>query len=334
MRHKLLFPGGPSLSALGFGAWKAGGGWIYGLGQVDDQTSMATMRKALEGGVNWVDTAPIYGAGRSEEVVGRVLADFPGVLVNTKCGHFLSPDGKSTYVDLSPAAIRRDCEASLKRLGREVIDMYQFHIPASGSMAEGWQTMLDLQREGKVRWIGSCNVGVEALSGFPGLNLTEGVFNLLHRGLGQEVLPWMVQHEVGALVYEAQVTGLLTGSFSAERLASLPPDDFRHRAVDFQPEVLPRALKLVEDLRPQAADLGLSVGELAIAYACSEPGVTGVMVGASNPGQVEGWLQAGEVELTLSQQAALTALATSAGFTPAADEAYARVLKSISSNRA
>ena len=333
MRRVALFPGGPELSVLGFGAWKAGGSWIYGLGKVDDQTSMATIRRALEGGVNWIDTASIYGAGHSEEVVGQVLKNFPHVLVNTKCGHFPSPDGKSTYVDLSPAAIRRDCELSLRRLGRECIDIYQFHIPSDSSMQDGWQTMLDLQVEGKVRWIGSCNTDVTALKTFPGLNLTEGVYNLLHRGLDQSVLPWARKQQVGVLVYEAQVTGLLSGFFSAERLASLPPDDYRHRAVDFQPKVLKRALGLVEKLRPLAADLHLSVSELAIAYACSAPGVTGVMVGASTPVQVEGWLGAGSAELAPSVREQLTALAADCGFSPQADEDYAHVLKTIGSQR-
>lgn len=329
MKQRELFPGGPRLSILGFGAWKAGGSWIYGLGQVDDATSIATMRTAFEGGVNWVDTAPIYGQGRSEEIVGQVLQDFPDVLVNTKCGHFLAADGKSTCVDLSPGAIRRDCEGSLKRLQRDVIDLYQFHIPAAGSMGEGWETMRELQREGKVRWIGSCNVSTQELASLNGAQVTEGVLNLLHRGLARDVAPWAAQHAIGVLVYETQVTGLLTGAFSAERLQHLSSDDYRHRAVDFQPEVLARALELVEDLRPIARELNLQVGELAISYACSFHGITGAMVGASSPDQVRGWLRAGEVELPDELHTRLTELASRHGFTPEADDAYARVLDSI-----
>jgi aryl-alcohol dehydrogenase-like predicted oxidoreductase len=166
MRQRQLGRDGPMLSVLGLGGWKFGGSWLYGLGESDDATSIATIERAIDAGVNWIDTAPIYGNGRSEEVIGRALAGRPEVLVNTKCGHHPSADGKSTYVDNRPEVIRRECEESLRRLGRDHIDLYQFHLPdTEHEVAECWGGMLELVEEGKVRWAGASNFTVEMLGG-------------------------------------------------------------------------------------------------------------------------------------------------------------------------
>ena len=329
MRQRQLGEGGPMLSVLGLGGWKFGGSWVYGLGEVDDATSIATIERAIDAGVNWIDTAPIYGLGRSEEVVGKALASHPDVFVNTKCGHHPSADGKSTYVDNRPEVIRRECEESLRRLGRDQIDIYQFHLPdTEHDVAECWGGMLELVEEGKVRWPGASNFTVEMLASCEAaghVQVTEPQYNLLHRDIESDLLPWCADNGTGVVVYETQQTGLLSGSFSREHLASLPPDDFRHTFADFQEPTLTTALELVEDLRPIAADLSVTVGELAIAFTLSNPSVTGAIVGAGSADQVEGWVAAGDLEFDDDVVRRITELATAAGFSPEAQSAYTSV---------
>ncbi|MEX2100060.1 MAG: aldo/keto reductase [Acidimicrobiia bacterium] len=318
MRQRQLGRAGPTLSVLGLGGWKLGGSWLYGLGQTDDANSIATIHRALDHGVNWIDTAPIYGRGRSEEVIGRALTGRDDVLINTKCGHHLAPDGKTTYVDNSSNVIKRECEESLRRLGRDHIDLYQFHLPDSNHAAEDcWAGMLELVEEGKVLWPGASNFTIGMLERCePGghVQVTEPQYNLLHRDIELDLLPWCEDHGTGVVCYEPQQTGLLTGGFDRERLARLPPDDFRKTFADFQEPALSQALDLVQRVRPIAAELGATVGEVAIAFTLANRTVTGAIVGADSPDQVDGWIAAGDLELTPDVVDELTRLATDAGF--------------------
>ncbi|HEY7135967.1 MAG TPA: aldo/keto reductase [Acidimicrobiia bacterium] len=328
MRRRRLGRDGPMLSVLGLGGWKFGGSWLYGLGDTDDATSVATIHRALDLGINWIDTAPVYGLGRSEEVIGRALRGRDDVYVNTKCGHHLAADGKSTYVDNSPDVIRRECEQSLRRLNRDHIDIYQFHLPDEHHQVEdSWGAMLDLIREGKVRWAGGSNFDAPMLARCAALghvDVTEPQYNVLHRDVETALLPWCAEHETGVLTYEPQQTGLLSGSFDRARLEHLAPDDFRRTFVDFQEPTLSNALGLVDTLRPIAADLGATVGELAIAFCVADPAVTGVIVGADSAQQVDGWIAAGDLELPADTATRVRELATDAGF-PLGQSGYTSV---------
>lgn len=328
MRQRQLGNDGPMLSVLGLGGWKFGGSWLYGLGEADDASSIATIKRALDHGVNWIDTAPIYGKGRSEEVIGRALAGLDDVFVNTKCGHHLAPDGTTTFVDNSPDVIKRECEESLRRLGRDHIDLYQFHLPDSNHAVEDcWAGMLELVEQGKVRWAGVSNFTVEMLERcerVEHVQVTEPQYNLLHRDIELDLLPWCRQHDTGVVCYEPQQTGLLTGGFDRERLARLPPDDFRKTFADFQEPTLSRALDLIESLRPLAVDLGVTIGDLAIAFTIADPSVTGTIVGADSADQVDGWIAAGDLELPANVVEQLTQFATAAGF-PVGQAEYSSV---------
>jgi aryl-alcohol dehydrogenase-like predicted oxidoreductase len=318
MRQRQLGRNGPSLSVLGLGGWKFGGSWLYGLGATDDAQSIATIRRALDHGVNWIDTAPIYGQGRSEEVIGRALAGHDDVLVNTKCGHHLAPDKKTTYVDNSPKVIKRECEESLRRLGRDHIDLYQFHLPDSTHAVEDcWSGMLALVDEGKVRWPGASNFTVDMLERCERtghVEVTEPQYNLLHRDIELDLLPWCEQHKTGVVCYEPQQTGLLTGAFDRERLDTLPADDFRRTFADFQEPTISRALDLVDRVRPIATELGVTVGEVAIAFTIADRTVTGTIVGADSPDQVDSWVGAAALELPSDVVDQLERTATDAGF--------------------
>lgn len=318
MRTRLLGTNGPSLSVLGLGGWKFGGSWVYGLGESDDATSLATIHRALDHGINWIDTAPVYGAGRSEEVIGRALVGLDDVLVNTKCGHHLAPDGKSTFVDNSPAVIKRDCEESLRRLGRDHIDLYQFHLPdPNHSVDDCWGGMLELVDEGKVRWPGASNFTVEMLEACEPrghVQVTEPQYNLLHRDVELALLDWAAGNGTGVVCYEPQQTGLLSGSFDRARLDLLPEDDFRKTFVDFQEPTLSSALDLVEQIRGIADDLHVTVGELAIAFTIAHSAVTGAIVGADSPEQVDGWAAVGDLELPSATVQQLSDRAATAGF--------------------
>ncbi|MEX2254354.1 MAG: aldo/keto reductase [Acidimicrobiia bacterium] len=318
MRQRQLGIDGPTVSVLGLGGWKFGGSWLYGLGEADDATGLATIHRAVDHGINWIDTAPVYGAGRSEELIGRALRGLDDVLVNTKCGHHLAPDGKSTYVDNSPKIIKRECEASLRRLGRDHVDLYQFHLPDPNHPVEDcWAGMLELVDEGKVRWPGVSNFTVEMLElcePHGHVQVTEPQYNLLHRDVELGVLPWAAGNETGVVCYEPQQTGLLSGSFDRARLDALPADDFRTTFVDFQDPTLSKALALVEQIRPVADDLDITVGELAIAFTIAHPAITGAIVGADSPDQVDGWAPVGDLVLPTDTVQVLTDRATAAGF--------------------
>jgi len=300
---------GLAITRVGFGAWAAGGGgWSFGWGPQDDDLSRAAMRRAVERGVNWIDTAAVYGLGHSEEVVGRFLRELPAAqrpLVFTKCG--LIWDEKNPMVQsrrvLKPESIVTECEASLRRLGVERIDLYQFHWPdQSGTpIEESWAAMARLVEQGKVRAAGVSNFGVELLERCEAVRHVDSLqppFSLVRRGAAQSEIPWCVAHRTGVIVYSPMQSGILTDGFAAARVAQLPADDWRRRAPEFQAPNLDRNLALRDALRPVARRHGVSVSAVAVAWTLSSSGVTGAIVGARSPEQVDGWIAAATLSLT------------------------------------
>jgi aryl-alcohol dehydrogenase-like predicted oxidoreductase len=299
---------GPDATLLGVGTWAMSGPYQFGWGPADDVESIAAIRHALERGVNWIDTAPIYGLGHSEQVVGEALAGFrPGedVHVFTKCGRRWERGRGAVRIryDLTPASIREECEASLRRLGLERIDLYQFHWPDYGTgtpVEESWGTMAELVAEGKVRWAGVANFDVPLLERCEPIMHVDSLqprLNLLDRHAVVELIPWSRDHGTGVIAYSPMASGLLTGSFNREGLERLAADDWRRRAAAFQEPQLSRNLALVERLAPIADRLGTTLPALSVAWTLTVPGVTGAIVGARRPDQVDEWLPAAELEL-------------------------------------
>jgi aryl-alcohol dehydrogenase-like predicted oxidoreductase len=292
----------PPLSRIGLGAWAFGGvGW----GPQDDRDSIATIRHAVAAGVDWIDTAAVYGNGHAERIVGASLAGLPAwerPLVFTKAGVLVDAESGKTYRDLSPASLRAECEGSLGRLGIETIDLYQLHWPVEDAevVEAAWSTLGELRDEGKIRWAGVSNFGldlIERCARIRPLDAAQMPLSLLEDKIVAAELPWLAERGVVTLVYSPLESGLLSGSFSLERLAALPEDDWRRRRPRFQSPEVERALDLVESLRPLAAELGTSVAELAIAWATHFDGVAGAIVGARAPAQVDGWIGAAQLEL-------------------------------------
>ena len=307
MRTRRLGRSGPELSTVGFGSWAVGGPWKFGWGPVDDDESVAAIRYAVEQGVNWVDTAAVYGLGHSEKVVGRAVEPFRAgedVLVFTKCGRNWvgRPEGVIEN-DLRPSSIRVECEDSLRRLRVERIDLYQIHWPdwtTGTALEESWGTMAALVDEGKARWIGVSNFDVEQLGRCEAIRHVDSVqppLSLLARGARGTVLPWAAEHGTGVLVYSPMGSGLLTGAFDAERIAHLDPDDWRRHSPLFSEPLLGRNLALVERLRPLAERLGTTLPALAVAWTLAQPGVTAAIVGARLPRHIDGWLPGADLEL-------------------------------------
>jgi aryl-alcohol dehydrogenase-like predicted oxidoreductase len=294
----------PALSRIGLGSWVFG---RVAWGVQEDRDSIAAILRAVERGVGWIDTGAVYGGGHAERIVGRALAQLDPAerpLVFTKCGIRIDAAG-DTYRDLSPASIRGECEASLGRLGVERIDLYQLHwpIPDYAVMEQAWLTLGELQREGKIRWAGVSNFDLELLRRCAALRPIEAVqppLSLVHRDAAGDVIPWAEREGALAIVYSPLGSGLLTGRFSLERLRGLPPEDWRRRRAPFQAPALQRTLDLIERLRPLADGLGISLSELAIAWTLAWPGVSGAIVGARRPAQLDEWI--GAAELCLDEQ--------------------------------
>jgi len=299
---------GLEITTVGLGAWAIGGSWAWGWGPQDDEASLATMREALDAGINWIDTAAVYGLGHSEEVVGRFLRDLPHAerpLVFTKCGmvwdgHDRAAEPRRT---LAPASIRAECEASLRRLGVERIDLYQFHWPdeTGAAVEDSWAGMLRLVDEGKVRAAGVCNFDTDLLERCEAVRHVESLqppFSMVRRNTAMRELPWCATRGTGVICYSPMQSGLLTDGFDAAKLARLAPDDFRHRSANFQSPALERNLALRDALRPVATRHGTTVAAVAVAWVLAWPGVTGAIVGARAPGQIAGWLDAASLPLT------------------------------------
>jgi aryl-alcohol dehydrogenase-like predicted oxidoreductase len=290
------------ITPVGFGAWAIGGsGWEFGWGDQDDKESVAAIHRALELGINWIDTAAVYGMGHSEEVVALALRTWPGPrpYVFTKCGLRWDDQGY-VHRSLTAASIRRECEDSLRRLSVDVIDLYQIHWPTE-DLEEGWGAMAQLQKEGKVRWIGVSNFNVhEIRRAQPTATVTslQPAYSLVRREVEQEILPYCQLNEIGVIVYSPMASGLLTGAMTRERVANLPASDWRSRDVEFHEPKLSRNLALVERLREVGKRHQRPPGQIAIAWTLQNPAVTGAIVGARNAKQVEGNVGAAGLRLT------------------------------------
>ena len=302
MKTKKLGNSDLFITPIGFGAWAIGGsGWEFGWGEQDDKDSVTAIHRALELGVNWIDTAAVYGMGHSEEVVARALRTWPGPrpYVFTKCGLRWDEQGY-VHRDLSADSIRSECEESLRRLDVDVIDLYQVHWPTD-HLEEGWSAMAQLQKEGKVRWIGVSNFDVEELrraQKIAPITSLQPPYSLVRREVEQEILPYCRSNGIGAIVYSPMASGLLTGAMTRERAASLPESDWRSRDVEFKDPRLSRNLALVERLREVGERVQRPPGQVAIAWVLRNPAVTGAIVGARNATQVEGNVDAATLRLT------------------------------------
>ena len=303
---------------MGLGAWAFGGvGW----GPQDDRDSIAAIHRAVELGINWIDTAAVYGGGHSETVVGDALASLPEAerpLVFTKGGVRIDPVSGATYRDLSPSSLRAECEASLTRLQVERIDLYQLHWPVEDHeiVEQAWHTLGELRCEGKIRWPGVSNFDTKLLERCARIRVIDSVqlpLSLLNRQETENILPWAAAHSVPALVYSPLESGLLSGQFSLKRLAALPADDWRQRRPQFQMPQVERSLHLVELLRPIAAGLSASLAELAIAWTLQWPPVLGAIVGARSPKQIDDWIGAKNLVLPGPILGQIDALLTETG---------------------
>ncbi|MGH9319290.1 MAG: aldo/keto reductase [Vicinamibacteria bacterium] len=303
MRTKRLGKTDFDLSVLGLGAWAFGGGdWAFGWGPQDDAESIAAIHRAVRRGINWIDTAAVYGLGHSEEVVGRAIAAIPRSerpRVFTKCG--LVWKKKKIQQRLDAESIRREAEASLQRLGVESIDLYQIHWPNESSIEEAWAALADLRREGKVRHIGVSNFDVgqlERIREVVGVESLQPPYSLARREIESGILPYCFEREIGVIVYSPMESGLLTGKMTRERIETLPESDWRKSKGDeFKEPKLSRNLEIAERLRPVAARLDTSPGAVAVAWTLRNPAVTGAIVGARRPDQLDEILAAADIAL-------------------------------------
>ena len=299
---------GLQITQVGLGAWAiGGGGWAYGWGSQDDTASIAGIKHAVASGINWVDTAAIYGLGHSEEVVGRAIRQIPAgerPHVFTKGG--MIPDRSRPFEEpvrnLRPESIRKEAEASLRRLGVDRIDLYQFHWPdaIATPVEESWGEMARLIQEGKVRAGGVSNFDVALLERAERVRHVDSLqppFSLIHRQAGADVIPWSAAHGTGVIVYSPMQSGILTDDFSRERVDRMDAEDWRRRSPEFNEPLRSRNLALRDALRPIASRYGVSVSAVAIAWTLSWPGVSGAIVGARSPQQVDGWIAAGNLTL-------------------------------------
>jgi len=299
---------GMEITTVGFGTWAmGGGGWAFAWGPQDDAASLSTMRHALELGINWIDTAAVYGLGHSEELVGKLLRELSPSerpLVFTKCGVVWDPKNRMVpgKRSLKPDSIRTECEASLRRLGVERIDLYQFHWPDDSGVRveDSWATMSQLVSEGKVRAAGVSNFDVNLMQRCEAIRHVDSLqppFSLINRAAAESNIPWCAGNHTGVICYSPMQSGLLTDTFTAERVAKMPKDDWRRDAAEFQQPNLKNNLALRDSLRPIAQRYGVSVSAVAVAWILAGPGVTGAIVGARKPEQVDAWIGAANLQL-------------------------------------
>lgn len=291
------------ITPLGVGAWAiGGGGWEFGWGPQDDAQSIAAIRAALDAGWNWIDTAAVYGLGHSEEVVAKALRGVsPGPYIFTKCTRRWDKDGK-IFDSLKRHSVRQECEDSLRRLGVDAIDLYQIHRPfPDEDIEEGWETLVRLKEEGKVRWIGISNFSVPQMKRIEprgAITSLQPPYSIISPEIEAEILPHCQTNGIGVIVYSPMKTGLLTGTMTRERIAAMPEDDFRKRALHFQEPRLSRNLDLAEKLREIGTRHGRTPGEVAIAWCLRHPAVTAAIVGLRSAEQLKGVAGAADFRLS------------------------------------
>jgi aryl-alcohol dehydrogenase-like predicted oxidoreductase len=279
------------LTRIGFGAWAIGGGdWAFSWGPQDDEQSCAAIHKAIDLGMNWIDTAAVYGLGHSEEIVGKaVKAAARKPFLFSKCGMVWNEKGEITNTLKS---IQQECEASLRRLQVECIDLYQIHWPKPDEqLEEAWGMMQRLQKEGKVRYLGASNFTVDQLNRcmkIAPVTSLQPPYSMLNRAVEAEILPFCHDRSIGVINYAPMHSGLLTGAMTRERVANFPPDDFRRNAKNYQEPLLSRNLEIADFLKQIGARRGVSAGVIAIAFTLANPAITAAIVGGRNPAQVEG----------------------------------------------
>lgn len=307
MQNKRLGNSDMFLSPLGIGAWAIGGaGWAFSWSAQDDGDSVKAIHAALDAGMNWIDTAAVYGLGHSEEVVAQALKNYSGKrpFVFTKCGRNWNQE-RQIQKDLRADSIRQECEDSLRRLQVETIDLYQIHWPEPDeSVEEGWGTLAALQKEGKLRWIGVSNFNVQQLQRVQAIAPVTSLqppFSLVRPEVEQAVLPFVAENQIGVLAYSPMGSGLLTGSMTQERVANLPPDDWRVRNPHFQEPLLTRNLKIADILNTIGSRHGRTAGEVALAWVLHHPTITAAIVGIRTPEQVAGIRGALEFRLDESE---------------------------------
>lgn len=290
------------ITPIGYGAWAiGGGGWAFGWGPQDDADSIASIHEALEAGINWIDTAAIYGLGHSEEVVARALHGMKRKpYVFTKCARVWNAE-RQIGKCLKRESIRAECEASLKRLHVERIDLYQIHWPEPDEdVEEGWETLARLKEEGKVRWIGVSNFSVEQMKraqAIAPITSLQPPYSMLRRDIEPAILPYAREQNIGVIAYSPMASGLLTGTMTKERIAAFPADDWRRNNKLYHEPQLTRNLQLVELLQQIGQQHGKSSAEVAIAWVLANPAVTGAIVGARKAGQVAGFIGAMDWQL-------------------------------------
>ncbi|MBM3755802.1 MAG: aldo/keto reductase [Acidobacteria bacterium] len=303
------------ITPLGVGAWAmGGGGWAFGWGPQDDQDSVNAVHAAFDAGWNWIDTAAVYGLGHAEEVVGRAVKGRSSKpYIFTKCARVWDENrqiGKRPKAD----SVKRECEASLRRLDVETIDLYQIHWPEPDEdIEEGWSALAELKKEGKVRWIGVSNFSrsqLERVAPIAPISSLQPPYSIVSPEIEAEVLPYCGANNIGTLVYSPMKSGLLSGSMTRERIAAMPQDDFRQRTPNFQEPLLTRNLALVELLRDIGARHGRTPGEVAIAWALRRPEVTAAIVGLRSPAQLNGVVGAATFRLSESEIGEITSFMT------------------------
>lgn len=295
------------LSTMGLGTWAMGGGdWKFGWGPQDDRSSTAAIHKALDEGINWIDTAAIYGHGRAEEVVGDAVKGIRNsVIIATKCGRVWEGEDRDIGKSLRAKSIRREVDASLKRLRTDVIDLYQIHWPEPDEeIEEGWGTIAELIREGKVRYAGVSNFNLEQLKRAQAIHPITSLqppYNMLRREIEQEIVAYCGDNQIGIIAYSPMQAGLLTGTFTTERAAQLPESDWRSRHPFFNEPLLSKHLAMVEHLREVARQKNCTLSQLVLAWVLRLPEMTSAIVGARSPEQIRETAQAGDVHLSQAE---------------------------------
>ena len=306
MQKKQLGNSDLTITRVGFGAWAiGGGGWEFGWGPQDDNNSIKAINRALEIGINWIDTAAVYGCGHSEEVVAKALNNWTGErpYVFTKCILQWDDNGK-IFQNYKPESIRQECEDSLRRLETDVLDLYQLHWPPSENetlIDAAWEMMSTLKEEGKVRYIGVSNFNIEQMKRAEKISPITSLqppYSLINRKIEDQILPYCMRQNIGVIVYSPMASGLLTGAMSRQRIKGLPDDDWRLNWDEFKEPKISKNLEVAEKLMKIGNAQDRTAGEIAIAWTLKHPAVTGAIVGTRSAGQVDGVMKAGEFVLS------------------------------------